>query len=161
MARLIRFVFAALLWLYPIAMRAQSCDETLWKHVYNPERLIVKAKCAAVTGTIMDATHGKRKDGMRHEADGDTHGWLKLDPGQGQYLNAGNLSAEGGNLVFEIVCKFRVTQKDAISACKNFQSAVALPPVGAHVRITGTLVQETNHDKWMEIHPVTKIEVLP
>ncbi len=53
-----------------------------------------------------------------------------------------------------------MTQKDAISGCKNFQSAVALPSVGSHVRITGTLVQETNHDKWMEIHPVTKIEVL-
>jgi hypothetical protein len=146
-------------------MRAQTyrtpeatCDESLWKHVYNPERLIVKAKCAAVTGTIVDATHGKRKDGVRKEADGDTHGWLKLDRGQEQYLNDGNRKAEGGNLVFEIVCQFRVTQKDAVNACKNFKSAVTLPPVGSHVRITGTFVQDTNHEKWLEIHPVTSVE---
>jgi len=142
------------------AARAQSCDPSLWQHVYHPKRLIVIQECAAVTGTIVDATNGKRKDGMRHEADGDTHGWLKLDPGQEQFLNDGNRSAEGGNLVFEIVCKFRVTQKDAIGACRNFKSSVALPPVGSHVRITGTFVQDTNHQQWNEIHPVTSIEVI-
>jgi hypothetical protein len=140
--------------------RAQACDPVLWKHVYNPERLIVKKQCVAVTGTLVDATHGKRKDGVRKEADGDTHGWLKLDPGQEKFLNAGNRKAEDGNLVFEIVCKFTVTQKDAVEACTNFSNVVLLPPVGSHVRITGTWVQEKNHDKWMEIHPVTSVELI-
>src|SRR5689334_14624329 len=66
-----------------------------WSHVYKPSRLIVKAKLVTVTGVIVDATRGKHRDGVRHEADGDCHGWLKLDPGQEKYLNAGNMSVEG------------------------------------------------------------------
>jgi hypothetical protein len=34
-----------------------------------------------VTGTIVDATNGKQTDGVRHEKDGDTHGWLEVDSG--------------------------------------------------------------------------------
>jgi len=143
------------------AQSSSSCDPALWKHVYNPKRLIIHDACISVTGTIVDATHGKRKDGLRHEGDGDTHGWLKLDPLFKNLLNAGNKSDEGGNLVFEVICKYRVTQKDAIAACKDVQSSVKIPPVGTHVRITGSYVQDQEHAKWMEIHPVTKIEVLP
>src|SRR2546427_12610970 len=36
-----------------------------------------------LTGTIGDATatqRVKQPDGVRHEGDGDTHGWLKVDP---------------------------------------------------------------------------------
>jgi|SRR5579864_1806931 len=139
-----------------------QCDDTLWDHVYNPQRLIVKQKCIAVTGTIVDATNGKHSDGVRHEADGDTHGWLNVDPEFKNLLNAGNISNEGGNLVFEIVCKFPVTQTDAIPACPPaYHNAVRIPPVGSHVRIVGSYVQDMNHKKWMEIHPVTSITTLP
>lgn len=140
-----------------------TCDANLWKHVYNPSRLTVHEACVSVTGQIADATHGKRKDGIRHEADGDCHGWLTLDVwpvDQSKYLNAGNFSDEEGNLVFEIVCMFPVTQKDAIVSCKGFKNGVVLPPVGSHVRITGSWVQDDNHAHWNEIHPVTKIEVM-
>jgi uncharacterized protein YgiM (DUF1202 family) len=140
---------------------AIECDASLWNHVYNPQRLIVKHQCIAVTGTIADATNGKRHDGVRHEADGDTHGWLDVDPQFKSLLNAGNLSDEGGNLVFEIVCKYHVTQADAVNACSGYNATVQIPPVGSHVRITGSYVQDTNHAQWMEIHPVTSIEVLP
>lgn len=74
---------------------------------------------------------------------------------------AGNLSDEGGNLVFEIVCRFKVTQADAKAACQGYSDKVTLPPVGSHVRIVGTYVQDTFHAKWMEIHPVTSITVIP
>jgi uncharacterized protein YgiM (DUF1202 family) len=94
-----------------------GCDASLWDHVYHPDRLIVKQKCISVTGTIVDTTNGKRKDGVRKEADGDTHAWLKVDPEFKKLLNAGNVSDEEGNLVFEIVCKFNVTQQDAKAAC--------------------------------------------
>jgi hypothetical protein len=152
-----------LLLFFPLSASAQStstCDTTLWVHVYNPKRLIIHDACISVTGTIVDATHGKRKDGLRHEGDGDTHGWLKLDPMFKGLVNAGNVSDEDGNLVFEVICKYRVTQKDAIAPCRAFTSSVVIPPVGSHVRITGSYVQDQEHAKWMEIHPVTKIEVL-
>jgi Bacterial SH3 domain len=138
-----------------------QCDPSLWSHVYHAQRLIVKQQCISVTGTIVDATAGKKPDGVRHEADGDTHGWLKVDAEFENLLNAGNLSDEGGNLVFEIVCRFPVSQQDAKTACLNYTDHVSLPPVGSHVQIVGTLVQDTFHAKWIEIHPVTSITVLP
>jgi hypothetical protein len=141
------------------------CDGSLAKHVYHPARLVVKSPCITVRGTIMDATHGKdathrkHKDGLRHEPDGDTHGWLKLDPGQENLLNAGNRKKEGGNLVFEVVCKYHVTQEDALAACQDYVSPIVIPPVGTHVCVTGPHVQDQEHAKWMEIHPVYSIEV--
>ena len=138
-----------------------QCDATLWSHVYHSTRLIVKQPCTEVTGVIVDATNGKEPDGVRHEADGDTHGWLKVDPQFTDLLNAGNLSAEGGNLVFEIVCRFPVTQPDAVSACQGYTDQVKLPAVGSHVRIVGTYVQDSFHAQWMEIHPVTRITAVP
>jgi hypothetical protein len=144
---------------------ATSCDPKLWDHVYNPERLVVKQKCISVTGTIVDATHNQkrpRRDGVRKEADGDTHGWLKVDPQFENLLNAGNLSYQEGNLVFEIVCKFKVSQQDAKASCPaSFNNTVSLPAVGSHVRIVGTYIQESNHGRWMEIHPVSSITVIP
>jgi hypothetical protein len=74
---------------------------------------------------------------------------------------AGNLSDEGGNLVFEIVCRFPVTQTDAKAACQGYTDHVMLPPVGSHVRIVGSYVQDTFHAQWIEIHPVTSISVVP
>jgi Bacterial SH3 domain len=140
---------------------ATQCDPNLWIHVYHPQRLIVKQQCVSVLGTIVDATAGKKSDGVRHETDGDTHGWLKVDAEFENLLNAGNMSDEGGNLVFEIVCRFPVSQQDAKAACLNYTDQVSLPPVGSHVEMVGTLVQDTFHAKWIEIHPVTRITVLP
>lgn len=136
-----------------------QCDDSLWGHVYHSYRLIVHQKCISVTGTIVDATNGRQSDGARHEADGDTHGWLKVDPQFQNLLNAGNNSDEGGNLVFEIICKYPVTQADAKAACGNYQNNVNLLPVGSHVRIVGVYVQDTFHGQWMEVHPVTSIAV--
>ena len=139
-----------------------ECDDSLWDHVYNPQRLIVQQRCVAVTGTIVDATDGEKADGVRHEADGDTHGWLDLDVQFKNLLNAGNMSDEGGKMVFEVVCMFHVSQADAKAACPpTFHNQVQLPPVGSHVRMVGTYVQDTNHAMWMEIHPVTSITVIP
>jgi hypothetical protein len=76
-------------------------------------------------------------------------------------LNQGNLSDEGGNLVFEIVCHYKVTQTDAQPACSTYHDQTPIPPIGTHVEITGTFVQDTNHAKWNEIHPVTRIVILP
>ena len=143
---------------------AATCDSNLWNHVYHSYRLIVKQQCIAVTGTIVDATatqRVKQPDGVRHEGDGDTHGWLKVDPEFQSLLNAGNMSDEDDNLVFEVICRFPVTQKDAQSACQGYTDHIVLPPVGSRVRIVGSYVQDTFHAKWNEIHPVTSITAIP
>src|SRR5690242_1468143 len=102
--------------------RAQVADKTgLWQHIYRPQRLHVLKANASVTGTIVDATHGKRKQGCRVERDGDMHCWIRLDPGQEQYINAMNVKNEGGNLVYEPICQHKVTQADAVAACKNWK----------------------------------------
>lgn len=138
-----------------------KCDDTLWDHVYHRHRLIVKQPCIAVTGTVVDATGGHEPDGVRHEADGDTHGWLQLDPPYEDLLNPGNLDKEGGNLVFEIVCKFvPPTQADAKPVCSGYTSPIKIPAIGSHVQIVGSYVRDTNHAQWMEIHPVTSIRVI-
>lgn len=148
----------------PSTAASTECDSSLSTHVYHSNRLIVKQECIAVTGTIVDATATetqKQPDGTRHEPDGDTHGWLKVDPGFESLLNSGNINDEAGNLVFEIICKFPVTQPDAKAACQGFTDHVSLPPVGSHVRIVGRYVQDTFHGQWNEIHPVTSITVTP
>lgn len=154
----ILFALLALLGLAPASSHA--CDASLWSHVYTPARLQVLKPCVAVTGTIVDATHGKRKDGVRHEADGDTHGWLKVDPSFKNLLDAGNKTHEGGNLVFEVVCHFAVTQADAKRGCAHYRSDVVIPPVGTRVEIVGSYVRDSNHAQWNEIHPVTRITIL-
>jgi hypothetical protein len=148
----------------PSTTPSTECDLSISAHVYHPQRLIVKQDCISVTGTIVDATATQTKkqlDGTRHEPDGDTHGWLKVDPGLENLLNSGNMNDEGGNLVFEIICKFPVTQPDAKPACQGYLDQVSLPPVGSHVRIVGRYVQDTFHGQWNEIHPVTSIAVTP
>jgi hypothetical protein len=139
-----------------------GCGDGRWQHVCHPTRLIVRLDCLTVTGTIVDATATQsyhQPDGVRHEGDGDTHGWLQLDPPFATLLNAGNTSDEGGNLVFEIVCHYSVTQADAKPSCAGFTDHTTIPPVGTHVAITGTFVTEKNHAKWNEIHPVSSIKV--
>jgi hypothetical protein len=138
-----------------------GCGDGLWQHVYHPQRLTIRAQCVHITGTIVDATNGARADGVRHEGDGDTHGWLKLDPQFVSMLNAGNRSNEQGNLVFELVCHYPVTQADAIAFCRGFRDHTAIPAIGTHVTITGTFVQDMMHAKWNEIHPVSSIVATP
>src|SRR5881392_380219 len=101
------------------------------------------------------------RDDRGCDSDGDTHGWLKVDPEFQNLLNAGNMSDEDGNLVFEVICRFPVTQKDARSACQGYTDHIVLPPVGSRVRLVGSYVQDTFHAKWNEIHPVTSITVIP
>lgn len=139
---------------------ARSCDESLWKHIYHQKRLVVKSACMSVTGTLVDATRGREKDGCRHEADGDCHTWLKLDASEQGLLNDKNLSNEAGNLVIEPICRYRVTQADAMAVCKDWKQDLVLPPPGTRVRVTGAYVFDSQHGH-MEIHPITSIEIIP
>ncbi len=132
---------------------ATGCDPLLWDHVYHLQRLQVVEKCISVTGTI----HHVKK-----EADGDDHIQLTLDSQFAGLLNDRNKTAQANSLVVEPVCQGTVTQADAQAACRDFHSTVEVPKQGSHVRVFGSYVfdSEANHG-WMEIHPVTIIEVIP
>jgi hypothetical protein len=54
-----------------------------------------------------------------------------------------------------------MTQTDAKPACSTLHDHSAIPPIGSHVRMSGTFVQDNNHAKWNEIHPVWRIIVIP
>lgn len=143
-----------------------SCDDTLWNNIYHRQRLVIQQTCVSVTGIWQDASRGRTADGCRHEKDGDGHCWLKLDAGQTppnstllSYLNANNMQNEGGNLVIEPICVYRTTQQDAKAACHNWHQPFSAPKIGAHIRVTGAWVLDTQHGH-MEVHPVSRIEVL-
>jgi hypothetical protein len=139
-----------------------GCGDGLWQHVYKLSRLLVRQDCLTVTGTIVDATASQshhQADGMRHEPDGDTHGWLQVDPQFASLINDGNTADEGGYLVLKIVCHYTVSQADSKPFCTGFADHTSIQPVWTHVAITGTIVTEKNHGKWNEIHPVSSITI--
>jgi len=123
-------------------------------HVYHPDRLQVVQPCIAASGTI---------DFERHEADGDYHIGLKLDPQYAGLVNSCNATclggAERGDLVLEPVCELPVTQADAVAACTGYHNPLIVPPVGSHVTVTGPHVLDLDHG-WLEIHPVASLVVM-
>ncbi len=147
-------LLALLISLASIAAHGQDCtgSQALMKHVYHPARIVEKKGCVTVKGVI------KKKI---KEGDGDFHVRLKLDPGQdSDLINDRNRKGQGGFLVFEPICVNPVTQQSAKKACKNFKQKINVPNVGDHVEVTGIHMLDTEHG-WLEIHPVTKIKVIP
>ncbi|MES2153558.1 MAG: hypothetical protein V4510_00290 [bacterium] len=133
---------------------ATACDESLWDHVYHPDRLkdpdpAVHHKCLTVTGTVRN---------VLHEADGDDHIRLHVDAGFEGLLNDKNRSEQQGDLVVEPMCVGTVTQDDAKDACSTFHNQVTIPRIGDHVTVVGVHVLDNQHG-WMELHPVTSITV--
>jgi hypothetical protein len=127
-----------------------TCDPEIWKHVYNPSRLKVIKDCITVSGVITES---------HAEADGDQHLLLKPDGGNESLLTRKNLKNKKGNLVIEAVCVNNITEKKVGSACKGYVNHISIPSVGAHVKVSGSLVLDT-HNGWNEIHPISKIEIL-
>jgi hypothetical protein len=135
-----------------ILSSGKECDQTLWKHVYNPNRLQLTAPCKSVLGII---------ESKRVERDGDYHIRVKLDSQCSNLVNSANIKNQFGDLVVEPICVNRVTQTDAIPACQNFHQNISIPPTGSHVNITGSYVRDKEHGMWAEIHPVTSITKIP
>jgi hypothetical protein len=135
-----------------VSTSSNGCDQTLWNHVYNPTRLQVVDKCKSVTGVI---------ESKRVEKDGDFHIRVKLDPQFSNLINSANIQNQFGDLVVEPICVNKVTQADAIAACQNFHQNISIPPIGSHVKITGSYVLDKEHGSWAEIHPVTSITPAP
>ena len=125
-----------------------QCDQTLWNHVYNPERLQIVDQCKTVSGSI---------ESIKVENDGDFHIRLRVDPQFASITNSANVNGQFGDLVLEPICQNPVTQPDAVAACTNFHQNINIPPVGTHVSVTGSYVLDQDHGGWAEIHPVTSI----
>ena len=137
---------------YTVLTSTNQCDQTLWKHVYNPTRLQVVDNCKSVLGVI---------ESKRVEKDGDYHIRVKLDPQFSNLINSANIKNQLGDLVVEPICVNKVTQADAVSACVNFHQNINIPPIGSHVNVTGSYVLDKEHGNWAEIHPVTSIHTIP
>ena len=127
-----------------------DCDSSLWKYVYDNQRLKVLDKCKVVTGIIEETSA---------DPDGDQHMLLKLDKGQNALLTKKNDIKKGGNLVIEAVCINNITRKRAKGACTGYVNKVVLPKKGDHVKVTGSYVIDL-HNGWAEIHPISSIEKL-
>jgi hypothetical protein len=127
---------------------AALCDQSLWNHVYHPDRLQVINPCVSVTGTI---------ENINTEKDGDFHIRLKLDPEYSSMINKSNVAYQRRDLVVEPICQQEVSQSDAVAACSNFHQNIQVPHIGIHVRVTGSHVLDRQHFNWAEIHPATAI----
>lgn len=127
-----------------------DCDTSLWKYVYNRQRLQVTAKCKTVTGVIEESSANE---------DGDQHMLLKLDAGQEELLTKRNTKKKQGYLVIEAVCANKTTLGKVENTCNGYMNKIQIPKLGAHVKVTGSLVIDT-HNGWAEIHPITKMEIL-
>lgn len=127
-----------------------DCDTTLWRYVYNPERLQIVDKCKTVTGIIEESNA---------DEDGDQHMLLKLDKGQEDLLAKKNKKKKQGDLVIEAVCANKTTLKKVGDICNSYINKIQILKLGDHVKVTGSLVVDT-HNGWTEIHPITKIELL-
>ncbi|MGN6624709.1 MAG: hypothetical protein ACTHKK_11260 [Candidatus Nitrosocosmicus sp.] len=125
----------------------EKCDQSLWNHVYHPERLQIIDSCKSVLGKI---------ESKKSEGEGDFHIRVRLDPQFSNLINSANINGQIGDLVVEPICQHSITQADAIPVCSNFQD-INIPEVGSHVKVTGSFVLDKEHDGWAEIHPVTSI----
>lgn len=132
----------------PSSAPTGGCDASLWKFVYNPERLNVLDTCKVVTGIIEESDANE---------DGDQHMLLKLDAGFEDLLTKRNMKKKQGNLVIEAVCMNNITEKKVGKTCEGYVNHVQIPKVGDHVRVTGSYVIDS-HNGWAEIHPITRIE---
>jgi hypothetical protein len=128
-----------------------ACDVSLWQHVYHPQRLQVRKACQTVSGMITK---------VKVEPDGDSHLLLRLDSQYQNLLTVGNLR-QGNNMVLEPICVNSVTQADAVSSCKGFINKIKIPKVGQHVTVTGSYLLDKDHGLWAEIHPLSKLEIIP
>lgn len=126
--------------LFSFTTVSAQCNPEIQAHVYHPSRLQVITACKTVTGTVFD---------IKTEADGDKHIQLKLDPGQGNLLNAKNTSVQKGCLVLEIICSKTPTQTDAIGPCSGFTNPVPIPQKGDHIRVTGTYITDVEASNYV------------
>ena len=128
-----------------------NCDQTLWPHVYHPERLQGEKKCISIKGTVRT---------IKAENDGGYSIQIRLDAGQPTtLLNDKNISLQNACMVIEIICAHRpIEQADGLKSCGVFESKIKVPAVGDHVQVIGTYVLDTSAGHgWNAIYPVSEV----
>jgi hypothetical protein len=135
------------------SISSKQCDQSLWDHVWSPERLRVVSPCITATGTI---------DSIEKQTDGDFHVGLRPDPQFEGLLNAASMKGMSGNINVEPICmQEKIKESEAKQSCGNFFQNIIVPPEGSHVRVTGAFVIDEGAGGWTEIHPVTSIVPIP
>ena len=117
------------------------------KYVYHPSRLVVRAACIHVSGTVQ---------AVRRATDGDLHILLALDPAYANLLTPANQGEGRGDLIVEPVCVRPVVQSDAIATCARDRDPLPdpFPVVGEAVWMEGRYVLDLEHAGWAELHPL-------
>lgn len=133
----------------PPQFLATDCDNSLWQHNAEDER--VSVPCIYVTGVV---------EKVKPEDDGDMNIQLKPDPQYSVLLNSYNIKDGDGKIALEPICavspsNFRPAFK---KACSGYTNHVFIPAVGMHIGVKGSYGQDKHY--WMEIHPVTSIDIL-
>lgn len=136
----------------PTANHSAQCEDpdSIFSHVYNPDRLQIINPCIVVTGLV---------DNLIEEADGDYHVRLALDAKYSNLTNDANVQYQHGDLVVEIICAHSISQQDAVSACQGYTNNVTLPTINDHITVTGPYVLDNDHYGWAEIHPAYTLSI--
>src|SRR5579862_5421587 len=126
-----------------------SCDQSLWTHIYKPDRLQGDKKCTSIKGTVRAIKAGD---------DGSYRIQIKLDAGQPTaMLNDKNISAQNSCIPVVIICAHRpISNADAVKSCGTYESKVKVPAVGDHVQVIGSMVLNTEGG-WNEIQPASDL----
>ncbi len=134
----------------PPAIAAENCNAALWQHVYERERLRIIVPCTTVEGRVAKVERA-------NDGDVDFH----LEVADKSLLNPQNLLHTSDDLIVEIVCGAPTTAPVPSAICAGYSSAIAVPKPGDRVIVTGAYVSDEDHGGWREIHPVSRIELLP
>lgn len=135
------------------SISSNQCDQSLWNHVWSPERLRVVSPCITAVGTI---------ESLEKQTDGDFHIGLKPDPQYEFLLNSASMKGMGGNVNVEPICmQEKIKESEAKNTCGDFFQNISIPAIGSHVRVTGAFVIDEEAGGWTEIHPVTSFVLIP
>lgn len=128
---------------------SKVCEVTIWDNVHRPWRLM----------PIQCVNYAEGKIVYRHNnEDGDAWMLVLLDP-EYEYLIEGREKQQPiyhgkPALVVEAICQVPTEEE----ACQGYKRELKIPRVGSHVFLGGTLVEDTQHSLWREIHPVGYIQ---
>jgi hypothetical protein len=154
-----------------VAAQAQigsnKCDDSLTRFVYSPYRFrtpVTKKNDAPLAGRCVQVRGTIKYDLKPPGPDGDVH--ISLIPDSKSILRPKQTA-----LVVEVICVDATPRNGyARKACKGYQNPPELSwsrlrffKKGQRVQIIGLQVVDYLHlaSGWTEIHPVTRIELLP